>query len=74
MEELIKIFTELKQRIELLERLISLSKVVIPIDGKLVVDSQSADPTPENGRIYYSTTLHKFRVCENGIWKTVTTT
>ncbi|QQG43388.1 MAG: hypothetical protein HYW45_04330 [Candidatus Daviesbacteria bacterium] len=74
MEELIKIFTELKQRIELLERLIALSKIVIPTDGKLVVDLQTADPSPENGRIYYNTTLHKFRVCENGVWKTITTT
>lgn len=73
MEELIKIFTELKQRIELLERLISLSKIVIPTDGKLVVDSQIADPAPENGRIYYNTTLNKYRVCENGVWKTITT-
>ena len=73
MEELIKIFTELKHRIELLERLISLSKIVIPTDGKLVVDSQTTDPTPENGRIYYNTNLNKYRVCENGVWKTVTT-
>jgi len=74
MDELITIFEKLEERIELLERLISLSKIIIPPEGKLVVDFQSSDPPPENGRMYYNTTLHKFRVCENGTWKTVTTT
>lgn len=73
MDELIAIFTELKTRIELLERLIALSKIIIPPEGKFIVDHQASDPDPEDGRIYYNTTLHKYRACENGVWKTITT-
>lgn len=69
MDELIKIINDLRKRIELLERSSTARKVTIPIDGKLVVDSQSTDPTVQNGRIYYNTTTNKLRGCENGAWQ-----
>ena len=51
MDELITLFKELRDRIELLERLIALEKIVIPPEGKLVVDLQSSDPPAQKGRI-----------------------
>ncbi len=75
MDELILLFKELRDRIELLERLIALEKIVIPPEGKFVVDLRVSDPPTQKGRIYFNTTLNKFRVCENGTtWKTITTT
>lgn len=74
MDELITLFKELRDRIELLERLIALEKIVIPPEGKLVVDLQSSDPPAQKGRIYFNTTLNKFRVSEDGLtWKTIDT-
>lgn len=73
MDDLITILKDLKTRVEALERRASLSKVTIPSDGFLVVDSQSSDPTGTNGRIYYNTTSNKFKVYEGGAWKTITT-
>jgi hypothetical protein len=69
MDELIKIINDLRKRIEVLERSSTARKVTIPIDGKLVVDSQTTDPTVQNGRIYYNTTTNKLRGCENGTWQ-----
>lgn len=75
MEELLKLFFELKKRIEELERQIALRKITVPTDGYLIVESRASDPTEGavNGRIYYNTTAGKFKVYENGVWKTVTT-
>lgn len=69
MDELVEIIETLKKRVGLLERLVALKNITIPSDGKFVVDSQIADPSIENGRIYYNTTSNKFRVCENGAWR-----
>lgn len=33
----------------------------------------SSNPTPIIGSVYYNTAVHKLRVCENGIWRTITT-
>jgi hypothetical protein len=74
MDELIRIIKDLQARIEILERASTIRKITIPTDGKLVVDSQASDPTVENGRIYYNTATNKYKVCENGVWKTITTT
>lgn len=74
MEELVQIIKQLEKRIEILERQTYLMKnVVIPIDGKLVVDKQSSGVTAEAGRIYYDTGSHKFKVYENTTLKTITT-
>jgi hypothetical protein len=73
MEELTKIINDLKARIELLERLVNLKNITIPDDGKIVVDKKVVDPTAENGRIYYNTASNKYKVTENGVWKTITT-
>lgn len=73
MDEIVKILRELNRRIEALERKAELTKIKVPSDGKLVVDSRSSDPTAENGRIYYNTTTNKYKVCENSVWKTITT-
>ena len=73
MEELTKIINDLKARIELLERLVNLKNITIPDDGKIVVDKKAVDPAAENGRIYYNTAGNKYKVTENGVWKTITT-
>lgn len=73
MDELIKIIQTMQDRIELLERANTITKVTIPSNGKLTVDSQTSDPPAENGRIYYNTATNKYKVCENGVWKTITT-
>jgi len=64
---------DIKRRLEKLERASTVRTVTIPNDGKLIVDSQAADPTPVNGRIYYNSVANKYKVCENGVWKTITT-
>lgn len=68
MDEFVNIIEGLEKRIEGLERLVDLKNITIPTDGKLVVDSQTSDPTVENGRIYYNTTTNKLRGAENGAW------
>lgn len=74
MEELVELVQELNRRIDQLERQLDLRNIVIPLDGKLVVDLKTSDPTAEKGRIYFNTTLNKYRVSEDGItWKTITT-
>jgi len=73
MDELAQIIKELEKRIEALERKAELTKITIPSDGKLVVDSQASDPTAENGRIYYNTTTNTFKVCRNNTWYTIST-
>ncbi len=73
MDELIRIIKDLQGRIEILERASTLRKITIPSDGKIVIDSQASDPPAENGRIYYNTAANKYKVCENGVWKTITT-
>ena len=73
MDEIVQIIKNLQSRIELLERASTVRKITIPSDGKLVVDSQSSDPPAQNGRIYYNTVSNKYKVCENGAWKTITT-
>ena len=35
--------------------------------------SLPANPTPITSSFYYNTAVHKLRVCENGIWRTITT-
>jgi len=74
MEEIVKILKDLQMRVELLERLVDIKNLVIPVDGKLIVDIRASDPTAEDGRIYYNSVADKFKVCENGSWKTITTT
>lgn len=69
MDELLTIIKDLRKRIELLERSSTARKVTIPVDGKLVVDNQTTDPTAQNGRIYYNSTTNKLRGCENGSWQ-----
>ena len=60
MEELITIIENLEKRIETLERLVSLKEITIPTGGKLVVNTETADPTGENGQIIYNSTSNKF--------------
>lgn len=75
MEQLLAIINDIKKRLELLEGVVSLTNITIPNDGKLVVDKKASDPTAEKGRIYFNTTLNKYRVSEDGItFKTITTT
>lgn len=69
MDEWIKIIQNLTKRIDKLEKLLVLSKITVPQDGYLILDSQAADPPIVNGRIYYNTTTGKIRKCEGGAWK-----
>lgn len=73
MDDLRVLLKEILRRIEALERVGELTNITIPQDGKIVVDTHSSDPEAINGRIYYNSTTNKFKVCENGVWKTVTT-
>lgn len=42
-------------------------------DTEFVIPSFTSNPTAVNGSIYYNTASHKLKVCENGSWKTITT-
>lgn len=64
MDELRKLLEELKKRIVSLER---------TRPSKIILEKLASDPTAEDGRIYYNTATDKMKVCENGVWKTVTT-
>lgn len=74
MEELVQMIQSLERRIEALERFLDNKEVVIPSDGKLIVDNRASDPTGETGKIYYNTTSGKFRVYAGGSWRDVNTT
>jgi len=74
MEELMQLIKDLTTRLEALERLLENREIILPPDGKLVVDNRATDPTGTNGRIYYNTTSNKFKGYEGGSWKTFTTT
>jgi C1q domain len=58
----------LEERIKSLEGGNQTRNLVIPTGGKFTVDTESADPTVENGRIYYNSTSKKYRVCKDGAW------
>lgn len=64
---------DLKKRVQSLERASQIKNVKIPTGGRIVVNSEAADPPVQNGKIYYNTTTNKYKVCENGTWKTITT-
>ena len=74
MEEIALLLKELEKRIENLERLLENKEVIIPPDGKLVVDNRASDPTGSEGRIYMNTTTSKLRVYTGGLWRNVDTT
>lgn len=75
MEELVKLVQELNRRIDQLERQLDLKNIVLPPDGQLIVDNRASDPVATKGRIYFNTTLNKYRVSEDGIvFRTITTT
>jgi len=42
-------------------------------DAEMVLPYFSSDPTAMDGSIYYNTSTDKVKVCENGVWKTITT-
>lgn len=62
----------LEERIKSLEGGNQNRNIVIPTGGKLTVDTESADPTVENGRIYYKSSTARFRGCQGGAWGNVT--
>lgn len=43
-------------------------------DAEMVLPYFSSDPTAIDGSIYYNTGTNKVKVCENGTWRTITTT
>ncbi len=68
MEDLVKIIELLDNRIEVLERLVELKELVIPSDGKFVVDNRPTEPTGQSGRIFYDTTTDELKAYVNGAW------
>lgn len=72
-KSLLEYIKKLEERIQALERASQIKNVKIPTGGKIVVNSVASDPPVENGKIYYNTTSNKYKVCENGTWKTITT-
>jgi len=72
-KNLLEYIKKLEERIQALERASQIKNVKIPAGGKIVVNSVASDPPVENGKIYYNTTTNKYKVCENGAWKTITT-
>jgi hypothetical protein len=68
------IFTILKDyltRLDRLEKSNQAKNLKIPAGGKFVVDTETADPPVENGRIYYNSSTNKLRKCVNGAWSDV---
>ena len=43
-------------------------------DAEMVLPFFASDPTAIDGSIYYNTGTNKVKVCEDGVWKTITTT
>ena len=72
MEELVEIIQMLEDRIDVLERLIALTDIVIPSEGKFVVDNRPTEPTGSNGRIFYDTTTDELKAYVNGAWTVIT--
>lgn len=71
LDEIIK---QMQADIDILKKGSDIRSITFPVDGKLVLPNMAADPDAVNGRIYYNTATNKVKVCENGVWKTVTTT
>lgn len=71
MIDLTPLFKELKKmKIEIRDGLRGVLKnVVVPEDGVFQLPPAATDPTPANGKMYYNTTSHKGRICENGVWR-----
>ena len=62
----------LEERIKSLEGGNQNRNIVIPTGGKFTIDSETSDPTIENGRIYYNSTTKKLRQCIDGAWVDLT--
>ncbi len=75
METLLKELIEMKRKIAQIETQLALSVIVFPSDGtgKLILPRQAGTPTADTARVGYNNTTNKMVVCENGVWKTVTT-
>jgi hypothetical protein len=69
-----KIIKQMQDDIAILKKGSDIRNLTFPVDGKLVLPNMAADPEAVNGKIYYNTATNKVKVCENGVWKTVTTT
>jgi hypothetical protein len=63
-----EIINGLQKQIDQLARRQTINVVAIPAGGKLVVDTLTADPAVEDGRIYYNSTTGKLRGCQAGVW------
>ncbi len=72
-KSIIEEIKDLKDRLDSLERANQVKNIKIPTGGKIVVNAEASDPPVQNGKIYYNTTTNKYKVYENGTWKTITT-
>jgi hypothetical protein len=69
--DILQFIKDLFTRIDRLEKSNQVKNLTIPAGGKLVVDTESADPPVEDGRIYYNSSTTKLRKCTNGAWSDV---
>ncbi len=68
---ILDLLSDLQKRVEALERASQIKDVKIPTGGKLVANTETADPPVENGKIYYNSATGKLRKCTGGVWSDV---
>lgn len=73
-DNLIDILKDLERRLRAVEKSNTINDLTMPPDSKFVVPTSASDLATVSGKIYYNTTTNKLKICENGTWKTITTT
>ncbi len=74
MTDLIEILKDFDKRLKAVEKSNTINDLTMPAGSKFVVPTSASDLATVSGKIYYNTTTNKLKICENGTWKTITTT